>query len=328
MNLKFGALAIVLSAFAGVLFPYKISAASPTAGTEGPCNLAFQKLVPEQKPAALKWRRPKQSVAAKKAQAAKVTDLSRLRKSTRVLSTSNTNHADALVQLEDGIYVWGIDSRGHVVILNRNLNPNGRNPSPQFLGSHSGLMRVLQNEFGKDSQFLATGEIVRRNGRTMLIDNSSGTYPGGAENLDYGIKQLKSRGLPIDERTVVKNRAEDRATDPHDAAYIQVPIETRVLTDPELRGVYRETRRVMKKVDEKFSDGMAFYRAFRRAIENGTIPESVDEISAPYMVERWQNTSEGTAYIFESVYRNTKDPEEFQEMLRALEKIADSEKPN
>lgn len=295
--------------------------------TTDPCHIAFQKMVPEVKPRALKWRRPKQTIAARKAQAAKVTDLARLRKSTRVLSTSNTNHADALAHLEDGIYVWGVDNRGHVVILNRNMNPSGRNESSQFLGSHSGLMRVLQNDFGKDVEFLATGEIVRRNGRTMLIDNASGTYPGGDENLDYGIKQLKSRGLPVDDRTLVKDRALEPALDPHDAAYVQVPIETRVQTDPELRGVYRETRRVMKKIDGKFSDGMSFYRAFKKAVANGTIPESVDEIRAPYMVDRWFNTSEGTAYIFESVYRNTKTPEEYEEMLRALEKIADNEKP-
>ena len=274
-------------------------------------------------PAALAWRRPGQSIKAQAAQAAKVKDLARLREQTKIIVSGDPRSSKALSGLEDGIYVWGVDGRGRIAVLNRNMDPGVRGDTSQFLGSHSGLMRVLRSGSGNSrANFVATGEIVRRNGRTMVVDNASGTYPGGAENLNYGVRRLRGAGLEVDERTQIQDLSKVKTYDPHDAAYLQVPIEIRVSRDPKLKSLHEETKRVMAKVDRKFQDRFELMKA----MENVSLSKGWSPYTASYIFDRWSNPTEGTAYIFDTIYRQAGSDEKFRALLEALEKTADSNK--
>lgn len=289
----------------------------------GTCGTDFKELLERHLPPSLTWRRPGQSVKARAAQAAKVTNLSRLRAETKIIPAGDPYSSKALSNLQDGIYVWGVDRKGRIAVLNRNMDPGTSGETSQFLGSHSGLMRVLRNEpGGKNTSFVATGEIVRRNGRTMVVDNASGTYPGGAENLDYGIRRLRSAGLEVDDRTQIQDLSRSKTYDPHDAAYLQVPIEIRVNRDPKLKALHEETKRVMEKVDRVFTDRFTLMLAMQKVpLSNGWSP-----YQASYILDRWSNPTEGTAYVFETIYRQAGSDEKFRALLEALEKTADSNK--
>ena len=185
------------------------------------------------------------------------------------------------------------------------------------MGSHSGLIRVLRNQ-GRDSEFVATGEFLRRNGRVFSVDNASGTYPSGTENLQYGVGRLKRIGLEIDGKTRTIDASIAQKQGAHDAAFRQIPIEARVANDPKLNALYEETRRAMKKADRRFEDEPAFV----------AISESVptmDRLGMSNLYERWQNPSEGTAYSFYEVLQNRfdGDVERYRAALRELEKAAE-----
>ena len=290
------------------------------------CETGFKNILERKPPPApLAWRSPGQSKEARVAQAAKVKSLSRLRAQTKIVNVGDANAAEALANLDDGIYVWGVDQNGRIAVLNRNMEPGSEQNVSQFLGSHSGLMRVLQSSPQKEpARFVATGEIVRRNGRTMLVDNASGTYPGRAENLDFGVRKLRAAGLEIDSRTLIQDLSESKVYDPHHAAYVQVPIEIRVGRDPKLRAFHDETKRVMTKVDGKFKDRLELLKA----MENVSMTEGWSPYTASYIFERWQNPTEGTAYIVDAIYRQAGSDEKFRALLKALEKTADSVREN
>lgn len=289
----------------------------------GTCGTDFKKLLAENAPKPLVWRRPGQSIKAQAAQAAKVKDFSRLREETKILVSGDPRFSTALSNLEDGIYVWGVDQKGRIAVLNRNMDPGANGEASQFLGSHSGLMRVLRSGSGNQSaNFVSTGEIVRRNGRTMVVDNASGTYPGGPDNLDYGVRRLRAVGLEIDTRTQIQDLSKSKTYDPHDAAYLQVPIEIRVNRDAKLKALHEDTKRVMAKVDRKFQDRFELMKAMESvSLSNGWSP-----YTASYIFDRWSNPTEGTAYIFDAIYRQAGSDEKFRALLEALEKTADSAK--
>jgi hypothetical protein len=292
-----------------------------------PCALSYRAVGEEPKPPVLTRHEPEEyddmGNLTALAEAAKVTDLKRLKPATLVADLADPSSSKVLANLDDGIYVYGIDSSNHLVMMPRTMIAPSEllaNPDAQSLGSHAGLMLVPQDKFGPNAGFVSTGEFVRRNGRVFSVDNKSGTFPGGSDSLQYGIKKLKSAGLEIESgKTKIADASKYETSGAHDVAYRQVKIEAKVMADPVRRQLYEEARRIMKKADGKFDQtSVAVF-----------LPSSMSENvrrNAGYFYDRWQLPSEGTAYIFEDVFsgRFAEDPAAFRKMLKEVEKAADA----
>lgn len=248
-------------------------------------------------------------------QLAKVTDVVRIRNAAKVIDLNRPG--SELANLEDGIYVWAIDNLGHLGFLERNMGVDPIGSGNKFLGSHEGLMRLFKSKFGRRTQFVATGEVVVRNGRVMVVDNASGSYPSVGENLAYGVEKLISRDLKIDERTQVNDLSKKITHEPHQAAWIQVPIEMKVMREPHLRALYDETRRVMKIVDGRFTSDDELHEFL---VKKG-VPSSAVTKGAEKLVRWWMNPREGTAYAFESVRRDYGESN-YHKILELLEQVS------
>ncbi len=308
---------------AGISFAADILRAPP-ARADLTCFAGFRDIGEDPMPSPLMWKRRRNLDSYGNPTAtiekSKVKDLARLKVAARVVDTNDVRSARALSNLEDGIYVWGLDAHGRMAVLPRNMNPKAGEAitaNSEFMGSHSGLIRVLRSQ-KRDAEFVATGEFLRRNGRVFSVDNSSGTYPGGTENLRYGIGRLKRIGLEIDEGTRIIDASIAQKQGAHDAAYRQIPIEFKVSADPQLKSIYEETRRVMRVADRRFDDSLVFV-----AIPD-TLPTS-DRLGMSNLYERWQNPSEGTAYSFYEVLQNRfgGNVERYKAALREFERAAE-----
>ncbi|CAN5476143.1 hypothetical protein BH10BDE1_BH10BDE1_26310 [soil metagenome] len=296
--------------------------------TAGACAMNYQALAQELKPKPLVRAQLEEyddmGNLTALAEAAKVMDIRRLRPATLFADLSDTSSATVLANLDDGIYVYGIDASNHLVMMPRNIIPASEilaNPKAPSLGSHAGLMVVLQEKAGTSAQFVSTGEFVRRNGRVFAVDNKSGTFPGGSDSLTYGTKRLKAAGLEIDERTKIADASKFETSGAHAVAYEQVRIEAKVMADPVRRQLFEETKRIMKKADGKF-DKMPMSTFLPAAMSDAA------KNNASYFYDRWKLPSEGTAYIFEEVYgtRFNADPEAFKKMLKQVEAVVDAAK--
>ena len=292
------------------------------------CAIGFHALAEEPKPKPLSRVAPEEyddmGNLTAPAEAAKVLELRRLKPATLIADISDPANAKVLENLDDGIYVYGIDSSNHLVMMPRNLIPGSEvlaNPNAPSLGSHAGLMVVLQEKFGTGAEFVSTGEFVRRNGRVLAVDNKSGTYPGGSDSLQYGVKRLKAAGLEINERTKIADASKFETSGAHAVAYEQVRIEAKVMADPVRRQLFEETKRIMKKADGKFDElpmSMFFPSSMSDTAKN----------NASYFYDRWKLPSEGTAYIFEEVFesRFATNPAAYKKMLKEVEKVVDAKK--
>lgn len=251
----------------------------------------------------------------------KVMDVSRLRTSLRLMKESDKSTANSLSKLEDGIYIYGIDKKGNVGLIPRNLDPGGSiDESSTFIGSHLGLRSAMKDAMGGEIEFVSAGEVVIRNGRTMAVTNGAGSFKNGTEHLEFGVEQLKQRGLKVDGRTEIRDFSNKKNfyEDPHDAVSEQIPREIKVARDPVLRDLHTETSGLVAKVDAKgVATGDQF---FERALGL----EGVDSTAAYHaasLYRRWQNPAEGTAYSFEGIYSHI-GPEKYREALQVIKRVA------
>lgn len=107
-----------------------------------------------------------------------------------------------LKNLKDGPYIYVIDSHGNTVISPR--FPNLSSKTEQVLAKHHALNEQLVESVGK-KQVAAAGEFYIDAGKVTEVNNGSGGFRGTKEHLDFGIEQLKQKGLNIEEKTKVKD---------------------------------------------------------------------------------------------------------------------------
>lgn len=246
----------------------------------------------------------------------KVLDPERLKRS--VITANVRDSKKSLQNLEDGIYVFGIDTRGNIAVLPRNLDPGGRLESESlFVGSHLGIQSYLKHATGRDPEFVAMGEFVQRNGRTFMAGNGAGTFKSGTENLEYGIERLKEKGLPIDGRTQIRDYSKEVFEDPHDLVNVQVPIELRVQRDPVLRAGHAEAAKVMRAIDPLgIPDKDAF---FERALAMDGV-DTTTAYHAASLYGRWMHPQEGTPYVYDAI-RDRIGPEQMNQVLGLIKKM-------
>lgn len=254
----------------------------------------------------------------------KVMDVPRLRSAMKLIKAKSDGTSASLTNLDDGIYIYGIDKKGNTAIIPRNLDPGGEiGSNSTFIGSHLGLRAAMKDALGEEIEFVAAGEIVQRNGRTMMVSNGAGSFKNGSENLSFGVEQMKQKGLKVDPRTEIRDYSKDTFLDPHDVVSVQVPKEIQVARDPALRDLHRETSGLVARVDAK---GVATEdEFFTRALALDGV-DSTAAYHATVLIRRWQNPAEGTAYSFEGLYSHI-GPEKYQEALKVIRRVGESQSP-
>ncbi len=248
----------------------------------------------------------------------KVMDVARLRTSLKLVKGNDKSAAEAFSRLDDGIYIYGVDKNGNAGLIPRNLDPGGSiGENSTFIGSHLGLRVAMKDALGQEINFVSAGEVIVRNGRTMAVTNGAGSFKNGTEHLEFGVQQLRQRGLKIDGRTEIRDYSKNVYEDPHDIVSTQVPLEIKVQRDPALRSLHQETSGLVAKVDAKgVSTGDEL---FEKALELDGV-DSTAAYHAASLYRRWQNPAEGTAYSLEGIYRHI-GPENYREALNVIRRL-------
>jgi hypothetical protein len=97
--------------------------------------------------------------------------------------------------LNDGDYVYIIDKNGTVGFSNRVPDHlNFKEP----LASHRSVYHRLESATHKIPQIIAAGEFEIRQGRVALFNNKSGTFRGGAKQLEIAEATLNRHGLQFE----------------------------------------------------------------------------------------------------------------------------------
>jgi hypothetical protein len=252
----------------------------------------------------------------------KVFDLKRLKKTTKIVNIHDVSKAK-LPKMRDGTYVYAIDHAGHLGIVNRMMDPGleaTKVPGATFLGSHAGLAILFENLFGVAPQFVATGEVVFRNGRVLAVTSASGTYRGKTANFTYAIDQFRALGLPIDSKTQLRDYSV-QFYDPHSTVEEQVLLALRFAHDPHLSQILDETRDVMRQLDRNLKDAneimnIAFDPSRSSADQNMLY-------KGAHLFNRWLQPEEDEAYIVDYFLKSMGE-EKFLKMLKKLSEAVPS----
>lgn len=121
-------------------------------------------------------------------------------------------------QLPIGNYVYLITNRGEILLAAKyNLKK-----MPQGLATHKSLLKMYEKRRGTSAEprIVAAGEFQTAFGRVAEISNKSGNFRGSKPSLDLAVQVLRSRGLPMDSSTQIKQvdpkKEEDRGHTPKD----------------------------------------------------------------------------------------------------------------
>jgi hypothetical protein len=193
-------------------------------------------------------------------------------------------------------------------------------PDATFLGSHTGLAVLFENMFGVAPQFVATGEVVFRNGRVLAVTNASGTYRGKTANFTYAIDQFRSVGLPMNSKTLKRDYSVQHYN-PHSTVEEQVRLALQFAHNPHLSKILEETRNVMRQLDRNLKD------------ENEIVNIVFDPSRSPddqkilykgvHLFNRWLQPEEDEAYIVDYFLKSMGE-EKFLNMLRKLSEAVPS----
>ncbi len=248
----------------------------------------------------------------------KVLDVDRLRRAVKIVDIGSKSK---IGELQDGTYLYVIDSNRRLAIMDRLVDPGAQNladPAAQFLGSHEGLVTHLKSTFKEEPSLYAAGEVVVRNGRVLMFSNGAGTYRGTQEHLDYAIREMRNAGVDIDSRTELRNYAKKKYSDPHGTANSQARLALETKRDPTLMSLVLEARSVMRKLDDRFPQPEDIVRA-AIAIRD---PEKQGEVlQAVGLFAQWQTPQESEFYVIQNASRSM-GTEKLRKALRSLRELA------
>jgi hypothetical protein len=252
----------------------------------------------------------------------KVTDVSRLKKATRILNIHDARDRTKLSALPNGTYVYVMDATGHLAIANRVMDPGVaamRDPSATFLGSHTGLAALLESELKASLRFVAAGEVVVRSGQVKVISNGSGTYRGGSSNLTYAAEQMQSLGLGVDAKTELRDYSANKYADPHGTIEAQVRDALKLEHDPHLKQIWERTRRVMGELDRNLEDSTAI----RKVIMNPATSRTDQALlfKGVQFFANWRQPQEEEGYVVHH-YLEAMGEEQYLRLLNKFSEIS------
>ncbi len=102
------------------------------------------------------------------------------------------NKASDLKNLDDGAYLFVVDTNGNLAITQRFPNLSGKG---EVLAGHPALKNQL-NTLG-NHKVASAGEFYVDGGVVTEINNKSGRFWGGKDHLDFGVETLKNKGLEV-----------------------------------------------------------------------------------------------------------------------------------
>ncbi|MFL5815766.1 MAG: hypothetical protein ACJ763_19515 [Bdellovibrionia bacterium] len=252
----------------------------------------------------------------------KVTDVSRLKKATRILNIHDAKDRTKLSGLADGTYVYVMDTNGHLAISNRVMDPGAaamRNPDGTFLGSHAGLAALLESEFKAPPQFVAAGEVVVRSGQVKVVSNGSGTYRGAQSNLTYAAEHMQSMGLAVDVKTELRDYSANKYANPHGSVESQVRDALKLEHDPHLKQIWEYTRKVMGELDRNLTDS----KPIRKVIMDPSTSPADQALlfKGVQFFSNWRQPQEEEGYVVHH-YLESMGEEQFLRLLNKFSEIA------
>lgn len=132
--------------------------------------------------------------------------------SAEVFKAGTVARDNELAALPDETYIFLADSQKRLIYSPRAVLPDGAlTESSQYLATHRALFARLLELGPNPVRILSAGEFIIRNGRVSEINNQSGTFPGGRENLTYGIAKLRTNGLKVEPGTFFGDHSTDNA---------------------------------------------------------------------------------------------------------------------
>jgi hypothetical protein len=134
----------------------------------------------------------------------------------------------ALSELEEGRYVFAVNSAGEVIFSPAvpSLDVDVEDEAVPLLVSHRSLSAFENSRTGQSPQFIVAGDFTiarplsdSQGARyTQVITNRSNTYPAGTQTLNWGAHFLSLYGLCINSETALIDYSNGRSVDRHVAA--------------------------------------------------------------------------------------------------------------
>lgn len=219
-----------------------------------------------------------------------------------------------LSNLKDGFYLYLMDSKNQVAIMERAaVREDGRPYSEDgYIGTHEGLSRVL----GKTPVY-AAGEFSIRDGEVRMVSNGSGTFRGGVENLAYAYETLRLLGLNVKNETITLDYSTQKIADPHGSVKSQVLDEIKIRSNPDLQALRERTRSVMKRI--KFLESRQVINQIKQVAQNDSFYKN-EMYQAMQFVGQWRAPLEGEATTILHFYQSV-SPKSYERILELLSKI-------
>lgn len=258
----------------------------------------------------------------------KVIELERLKSAVTIISPSSPP-SGALRKLEPGTYVYVIDKQGRIAIASRAIDPGPdaiETAGATFLGSHEGLVRMLENPTASPGaiaarvEVVSAGEIVIRDGRVMAVSNGSGTYRGSGEHLRYGVGRLHAAGVDIDGRTQFLDYSTGQIPTPHATVPAQVREELKLLRDPKFKNLVQDFRNSITALDRRYPVQSDLARSFMQA----PTPENRNlYFRAAMFVAQWQQPLESEVVALHRAIERFGEAD-VRNMLTVIEQMANT----
>lgn len=160
-----------------------------------------------------------------------------------------------LKDLDDGAYLYVIDSKGNVAITKRFPDISGK--SEKVLANHPALKEQLTQSVGKND-VSAAGEFYVDAGEISEFNNKSGRFHGKAEHLDFAVNTMKKKGLQIKQGTKlteyetlekdIANKAAFRDPNHANEKVIAESIQTKFAKSPEMVKEYEDFKQAYREV--------------------------------------------------------------------------------
>lgn len=252
----------------------------------------------------------------------KVLDVARYNREAKFYPAGSAEAKKALKEFDEGNYVYVIDSKGNMAVVNREMKPMAGDSAGQNLGNHEGLTQFLGAKIGEKPEIVAAGDFIMRSGRPY-VTNQSGNFQGTEESLQHA-KEIMQSGGGLSELQVVNVVKDGVFRGVHTKAANDVNLALEYKANPELKKVWDETREVMGRYKD-ISD-KEFSTLFSKDMQKNGIKDSSSDVAAFF--GWWKDPREGEAWALSRILKSDPQQKSFdisrlKELLAGFRRIAD-----
>jgi len=230
--------------------------------------------------------------------------VNRYERDARFFNVGSTESKKAISNLQDGTYVYVIDSKGRMAMINRTMKPQAGDNPQQNMGNHDGLVEFIAAKTREKSEIVSAGEYIVRGKQVVAITNQSGSFRGEAESLKYAQSVFESAGAKIQASTKVINfdKNGNAINTVHSRAADDVRLSLELRANPDYSKLWDETSHTMASIQSKMTQKEFDTQLFAIIKKDGA---TSDVSNTANFAGLWFNPREGEAWIIDKALKGT-----------------------